>query len=62
MVEEERVVVAQSGQSSGGATAVGAARGADLVTGEAAAAPVCRERPLAVDHVVRVDEDVPEQS
>ena len=62
VVKETRVVVAQSGRGSGGATAVGAARGADVVTGEAVAAPVCRGRPLAVDRVVRVDEDIAEQS
>ena len=58
MVEETRVVVAQSGRGSGGAAAVGAARGADMVTSGAAAAPVCQGRPLAVDRVVRVDEDI----
>ena len=61
-MEETRVVVAQSGRGSGGFAAVDAARGADGVTGEAAAAPVCRGRPLAVDRVVRVDEDIAEQS
>ena len=62
VVEETRVAVAQFGQGSGGATAVGAARGADVVTGEVAAAPVSRGRSLAVDRLVRVDEDIAEQS
>ena len=57
-MEGTRVAEAQSGRDSGGATAVGAARGADVVTGEVAAAPVCRGRPLAADRVVRVDEDI----
>ena len=62
VVVETRVAVAQFGRGSGGTTAVGVARGADVVTGEAAAAPVSRGCPLAADRVVRVDENIAEQS
>ena len=62
VVEGTRVAVAQSGRGSSGTTAVGASRGADVVTGEAAADPVCRGRPLAADRVLRVDDDTAERS
>ena len=62
MVEETGVAKAPFYRGSGGPTAVGADRGADEVTAEVAAAPVCRGRPLAADRVVRVEEDIAEQS
>ena len=62
LIEETRVVVAESSRGSGQATTVGAAREDDVVTGEAAAAPVCRGLPLAVNRVVHVGEDIAKQS
>ena len=58
VVQDTRVVEAKSGRGSRGAAAVCADRGADVVAGAAAAAPVCRGRPPAADRVVRVDEDI----